>query len=47
MFPDTQVDSLGSISLTGKFSLMRHPYIEVAQFTDDQSFEDDEEDFDS
>jgi hypothetical protein len=47
MFPDTQVDSLGSISLTGKFSLMRHPYIEVAQFTDNQSFEDDEEDLDS
>jgi hypothetical protein len=30
MFPDMQVDSSGHISLTGKFSLMRHPYIDVA-----------------
>ena len=43
MFPDMQADPSGNISLTGKFSLIRHPYIEVAQFTDDQTFEDEEE----
>jgi Transposase family tnp2 len=40
MFPDTQVDPSGDISLTGKFSLMRHPYTEVAKFTSDRTFED-------
>ena len=39
MFPDTQVDPSGNISTTGKFSLMRHPYIEVAQFTGNHTFE--------
>ena len=43
MFPDTQVDPSGHISLTGKFSLMRHPYLEVAQFTKDDVFEDEED----
>ena len=46
MFPDMQVDPTGNISLTGKFSLMRHPYIEVTQFTDDQTFDDGEENVD-
>ena len=40
MFPDMQVDLSGDISLTGRFSLMRHPYIEVVQFTGDHTFED-------
>ena len=35
MFPNTQVDPSGHISLTGKFSLMCHPYLEVVQFTKD------------
>ena len=43
MFPDTQVDLEGNISDTGKFSLMRHPYIEVAEFICDQTFDDEEE----
>ena len=38
MFPDMQVDTSGHISLTGRYSLMRHPYIDVAQFTGDPSF---------
>ena len=42
MFPDMQVDLSGDISATGKFSLMRHPYIEVAKFTSDHTFEDEE-----
>ena len=46
MFPDTQVDPSGDISLTGKFSLMRHPYIEVAEFTSNRSFEDEGDDSD-
>jgi hypothetical protein len=46
MFPDTQVEPSGNITLTGKFSLMQHPYIEVAQFTSDNFFEDEEENID-
>ena len=42
MFPDMQVNLSGDISATGKFSLMRHPYIEVAKFTSDHTFEDEE-----
>ena len=42
MFPDMQVDPSGNISMTGMFSLMRHPYIEVAEFTNDQTFDDEE-----
>ena len=42
MFPDIQVDLSGNISVTGRFSLMRHPYIDVAKFTSDQSFDDEE-----
>jgi hypothetical protein len=47
MFPDTCVKLCRDISLTGKFSLMRHPYMEVAHFTSDSLFEDKEEDIDS
>ena len=42
MFPDTQVDLSGNISVTGRFALMRHPYIDVAEFTRDQTFDDEE-----
>ena len=42
MFPDIQVDLSGNISVTGRFSLMRHPYIDVAKFTSNQSFDDEE-----
>ena len=38
MFPNMQVDTLGHISLTGRYSLMQHPYIDVAQFTGNLSF---------
>jgi hypothetical protein len=40
MFPDMRANPSGDISLTGKFSLMRNPYTEVAQFKSDHSFED-------
>ena len=43
MFPDVSLNLYGQTSETGKFSLMRHPYLEVAQFTRDLSFEDKEE----
>jgi hypothetical protein len=43
MFPDMCIDQLGDISLTGNFSLMQHPYLEVAKFTNNNSFEDDED----
>jgi hypothetical protein len=47
MFPDTHIELCRDISLTGKFSLMQHPYMEVAHFTSDSSFKDKEEDIDS
>jgi hypothetical protein len=40
MFPDTHINTSGQISLTGKYSLMRHPYAEVARFTNDLSLGD-------
>lgn len=43
MFPDMQVNPSGAISVTGKFSLMQHPYIKVAQFSGDNSFRDGKE----
>lgn len=43
IFPDMHADPSGDISLTGKFSLMRHPYTEVMQFTSDHTFPDNEE----
>lgn len=39
MFPEMQVDQSGNISTSGKFSLMRHAYIELARFTPDGLFE--------
>jgi len=43
MFPDMSVTQDGDISHTGKFALMRHPYIELAQFAHDGLFEDNDE----
>ena|ERR1700691_6094247 len=34
MFPEMEVSPLGQITLTGKFSLMRHAYIELSKFSD-------------
>ena len=34
MFPNTQVTFDGKLVSTGKFSLMRHPYIQLAEQTD-------------
>jgi hypothetical protein len=38
MFPEMRVDNSGHISTTGKFSLMRHAYIELARFAPDGLF---------
>jgi len=43
MFPDMSVTQDGDISHTGKFALMRHPYIELARFAHDGLFEDNDE----
>jgi hypothetical protein len=42
MFPEMQVAGDGRISETGKFSLMRHAFLELTQFTDGELFEDDD-----
>lgn len=47
MFPETRVDHSGHISTTGKFSLMRHAYIELARFTSDGLFEEEDVSLDS
>jgi hypothetical protein len=44
MFPDMQVTQDGHISETGKFSLMRHAYIELAHLSDGGLFDDDDDD---
>jgi hypothetical protein len=45
MFPELQVTPTGQIHRTNKFSLMRHPLIELAQYrTDVFGKDDDEED---
>jgi hypothetical protein len=41
MFPDMEITQVGHISETGKFSLMRHTYIELAHITDGGLFDDD------
>lgn len=46
MFPEMRIDQLDDIIVTGKFSLMRHPYLDVAEFTTDDSFEDEEDNVD-
>jgi hypothetical protein len=43
MFPDMAVTQDGHISHTGNFALMRHPYIELAQFAHEELFEDNDE----
>jgi hypothetical protein len=44
MFPEMVVSQEGHIERTGKFSLMRHPYIELSKFSVDSfANEDDEE----
>ena len=43
MFPEMQVDEAGNISETGKFSLMRHAFIELAHFSEDGLFDDDDD----
>jgi hypothetical protein len=43
MFPDMQVSEDGMISETGKFSLMRHAFIELAPFADGGLFDDDDD----
>lgn len=43
MIPEMRVEPSGQITLTGKFSLMRHAYLEVARFANDVLSEEDEE----
>jgi hypothetical protein len=43
MFPDMEVTQDGRISETGKFSLMRHAYIELAHISDGGLFDDDDD----
>lgn len=42
MFPEMQIDMDGSITETGKFSLMRQAFLELTQFSDTQSSGEDE-----
>jgi hypothetical protein len=46
MFPEMEVGQDGHISLTGKFALMWHAFIELASFAPDGLFEDDFDDVD-
>ncbi|KAH8996455.1 hypothetical protein EDB86DRAFT_2803935 [Lactarius hatsudake] len=46
MVPEMRVEASGQIILTGKFSLMRHAYLEVARFASDTVSEEDEGDED-
>ncbi len=39
MFPELQVDGAGVIMHTSKFALLRHPYIQLAQFVSDGAFD--------
>lgn len=43
MFPEMKVSEGGVITETGKLSLMRHAFIELAQFSDVGLFEEDED----
>ena len=43
MFPEMRVSEDGVISETGKFSLMRHAFIELAHFSDGGLFDDDDD----
>jgi hypothetical protein len=44
MFPEMEVNPACQISLTGKFSLMRHAYIELSTYASDGLFKDDYDD---
>jgi hypothetical protein len=44
MFPEMEVSPTGQISLTGKFSLMRHAFIELSSFSTDGLFDEDYDD---
>ena len=41
MFPEMAVSQGGDITLTGKYALMRHTYIELAPFTSGGLFDED------
>jgi hypothetical protein len=43
MFPEMCVTEDGRILETGKFSLMRHAFLELAQFSNGELFEDDDD----
>lgn len=43
MFPESTVSEAGDISLTGKFALMRHAYIELAPFSSGGLFDEDDD----
>lgn len=43
MFPETRITDDGRISETGKFSLMCHAFLELAQFSNGELFEDDDD----
>ncbi|KAH8978597.1 hypothetical protein EDB86DRAFT_3090340 [Lactarius hatsudake] len=37
MFPELEVSELGQITDTGKFALMQHPHLKMAQFSDEEA----------
>jgi hypothetical protein len=43
MFPEVNITEDGQILETGKLSLMRHAFLELAQFSNGELFEDDDE----
>ena len=43
MFPEMRVSDDGGIIETGKFSLMRHAFLELAQFSNGELFEEEED----
>lgn len=43
MFPESTVSEAGDISLTGKFALMRHAYIELTPFSSGGLFDKDDD----
>ena len=43
MFPEMAITKGGRITETGKFSLMRHAFLELAQFSNGELFEDNDE----
>lgn len=43
MFPETRITDDGRILETGKFSLMRHAFLELAQFSNGELFEEEDD----